>query len=56
MIALLRYQAAILLRSDRWIFPLIAYVLLMAVGAAGSMFLAETLDWSGATPSRSSRS
>ena len=36
MIALLRYQAAILLRSHRWIFPLIAYVLLIAVGAAGA--------------------
>ncbi len=33
--ALLRYQTAILLRSHRWIFPLIAYGLLIAVGAAG---------------------
>lgn len=48
MTALLRYQAAILLRSHRWIFPLIAYGLLIAVGAAGSSSLAETLDWSGA--------
>ena len=48
MIALLRYQAAILLRSHRWIFPLIAYGLLIAVGAAGSTSLAETLDWTGA--------
>jgi hypothetical protein len=48
MIALLRYQAAILLRSHRWIFPLIAYGLLIAVGAAGATSLAETLDWSGA--------
>ena len=48
MIALLRYQAAILLRSHRWIFPLIGYVLLIAVGAGGSSSLAETLDWSGA--------
>ena len=48
MTALLRYQAAILLRSHRWIFPLIAYGLLIAVGAAGSTSLAETLDWSGA--------
>ena len=48
MIALLRYQAAILLRSHRWIFPLIGYGLLIAVGAAGSTSLAETLDWSGA--------
>jgi hypothetical protein len=46
--ALLRYEAAILLRSHRWIFPLIAYGLLIAVGAAGSSSLAETLDWSGA--------
>ena len=48
MTALLRYQAAILFRSHRWIFPLIAYGLLIAVGAAGSSSLAETLDWSGA--------
>jgi hypothetical protein len=46
--ALLRYQTAILLRSHRWIFPLIAYGLLIAVGAAGSTSLAETLDWSAA--------
>jgi hypothetical protein len=46
--ALLRYQTAILFRSHRWIFPLIVYVLLIAVGAAGSTSLAETLDWSGA--------
>jgi hypothetical protein len=48
MTALLRYRAAILLRSHRWIFPLIGYGLLIAVGAAGSTSLAETLDWSGA--------
>src|SRR5690242_9709283 len=48
MSALLRYQTAILLRSHRWIFPPIAYVLLIAVGAAGSTSLAETLDWSAA--------
>jgi hypothetical protein len=48
VIALLRYQSAILLRSHRWIFPLIGYGLLIAVGAAGSTSLAETLDWSGA--------
>lgn len=48
MIALLRYQTAIMLRSHRWIFPLIGYALLIAVGAAGSTSLAETLDWSGA--------
>ncbi|HEY6786283.1 MAG TPA: hypothetical protein VI365_03130 [Trebonia sp.] len=48
MIALLRYQAAILLRSHRWIFPLIAYGLLVAVGGEGSTPLAEGLGWSAA--------
>jgi hypothetical protein len=46
--ALLRYQTAILVRSYRWIFPLIGYALLVGVGAAGSTSLAEALDWSGA--------
>jgi hypothetical protein len=32
MSALLRYQAGILFRSHRWIFPLILYVLLISVG------------------------
>ncbi len=44
----LRYQGAILIRSYRWVFPLIAYCLLIAVGAAGSTSPAETLDWSAA--------
>lgn len=48
MIALLRYQTAILLRSHRWIFPLIAYGALIAVGAASSTPLADGLNWSGA--------
>jgi hypothetical protein len=48
VIALLRYQGAILLRSHRWIFPVIAYGALIAVGAAGSSSLAEQLDWSAA--------
>jgi hypothetical protein len=48
MIALLRYQTAILLRSHRWIFPLIAYGLLLSVGAASSTPLSEGLDWSAA--------
>ena len=34
MIALLRYQAAILVRSNRWIFPLIAYGVLILTGTA----------------------
>lgn len=48
MIALLRYQTAILLRSHRWIFPVIAYGVLISVGAASSMPLADGLSWSAA--------
>ena len=55
MIALLRYQAAILVRSNRWIFPLIAYGVLVLTGAAGGrpagppwLSLADGLDWSAA--------
>jgi hypothetical protein len=49
VIALLRYQAAILLRSHRWLFPLIAYVALIAAGAAeGSTPLSDSLGWSAA--------
>ena len=61
MIALLRYQTAGLLRSHRWIFPLIAYALLISVGGAESgnqagaaaaalraQALAGGLDWNAA--------
>jgi hypothetical protein len=48
--ALLRYQSGVLFRSHRWIFPLIGYALLLAVGRAGrgSQSLASGLDWSAA--------
>jgi hypothetical protein len=47
--ALLRYQAAILLRSHRWVFPLIIYVVLISVGGVGGrQQLAQGLDWSAA--------
>lgn len=49
MIALLRYQAAVGLRSHRWLFPLIAYVALVAAGdAGGATPLNESLGWSAA--------
>jgi hypothetical protein len=55
VIALLRYQASILVRSNRWIFPLIAYAVLILTGAAGGkpagppwLPLADGLDWSAA--------
>jgi len=57
MIALLRYQAANLFRSHRWILPLILFVVLISVGGIGSggeslpahlraEILADGLDWS----------
>jgi hypothetical protein len=50
LIALLRYEFGVLLRSHRWIMPLIGYALLLAVGGAGpsSRSLATGLDWSAA--------
>ena len=63
MIALLRYQAANLFRSHRWILPLMVFVVLISVGGAGggepvgsgqeaahlrAQALASGLDWSAA--------
>jgi hypothetical protein len=48
VIALLRYQAAILLRSYRWIFPLILYGVLLGVGFSSSEPLTQGMDWSAA--------
>jgi hypothetical protein len=58
VIALVRYQAANLFRSHRWIFPLITYALLISAGGADSIqsatsverarALASALDWSAA--------
>jgi hypothetical protein len=49
MSALLRYQAGILFRSHRWVFPLILYVLLISVGGVGGTEpLGDGLDWSAA--------
>jgi hypothetical protein len=48
--ALLRYQSGVLVRSQRWILPLIGYALLLAVGGAGAgrQSLTSGLDWSAA--------
>jgi hypothetical protein len=55
VIALLRYETAILLRSHRWVFPFIAYGALILTGVAGGtatgppwLSLADGLDWSAA--------
>jgi hypothetical protein len=46
MIALLRYQWAILLRSHRWIIPVLLYLVL--IGVNGSTTLASGLTWAAA--------
>jgi hypothetical protein len=49
MRALLRYQAGVLFRSHRWVFPLIVFVLLISVAGVGNKQpLATGLDWSAA--------
>jgi hypothetical protein len=57
MIALLRYQAANLFRSHRWIFPLISYALLLSAGGTDPATqtltqwragMASGLDWAAA--------
>jgi len=63
VIALLRYQTANMVRSHRWILPLIVFALLISVGGAGNgaqagsgqeaahlraLALASGLDWSAA--------
>jgi hypothetical protein len=50
VIALLRYQGGLLLRSHRWVLPLIVYAALISVGGAapGSQSLSDGLDWSAA--------
>jgi hypothetical protein len=49
MSALVRYQAGILFRSHRWVFPLITYVILLSVAGVGQKQpLSEGLDWSAA--------
>jgi hypothetical protein len=48
VIALLRYETAIMARSYRWLFPVITYAFLVSVGFQGQTPLAEGLDWSAA--------
>jgi hypothetical protein len=50
MISLVRYQAALLLRSQRWIPPALMYAALVAIGGsgAGGQPLSDGLDWSAA--------
>ncbi len=49
MIALIRYQAAVLVRGHRWVGPLLLYATLLTfVSDGGSQSAAEGLDWAAA--------
>jgi hypothetical protein len=49
VIALIRYQAAVMLRGHRWIGPLLLYATLLTfLSDAGSQPVAEGLDWAAA--------
>ncbi len=48
MIALVRYQAALLLRSQRWIVPVLVYASVVASGSNGGEPLGDGLAWSAA--------
>jgi hypothetical protein len=51
MIALIRYQAGLLLRSNRWLGPLLIYaifVLFTGIGGSGGQALTDGLNWSAA--------
>ncbi len=50
MIPLIRYQAALLLRSHRWVPPTLLYAALLAVAASGGggQPLSDGLEWSAA--------
>lgn len=48
MTALLRYQFGLLFRSHRWVFPLVGYALLLAVGGGARQPLGDALNWSAA--------
>ncbi|WP_367130667.1 MULTISPECIES: ABC transporter [Streptomyces] len=49
MTALLRYQAALLLRSHRWLPPLLLYAGSMAVGVQGGQPVLDCAGWAAAT-------
>jgi len=48
MTALLGYQAALLLRSQRWLIPVLFYAAVLAAGSNGHEPLGDSLAWSAA--------
>ncbi|MFC7815512.1 ABC transporter [Streptomyces sp. NPDC057367] len=49
MTALFRYQTALLLRSRRWLPPLVLYAAVLAVGVQGGQPVLDSLGWAAAT-------
>ncbi|MFI0037994.1 ABC transporter [Streptomyces mutabilis] len=48
MTALFRYQAALLLRSQRWLPPVVLYAAVLAVGVQGGQPVLDSLGWTAA--------
>ncbi|MEV5438895.1 ABC transporter [Streptomyces sp. NPDC052682] len=48
MTALLRYQAALLLRAQRWLPPVLLYAVFLAVGVQGGQPVLDSLGWAAA--------
>ncbi|MDG9726616.1 ABC transporter [Streptomyces sp. DH41] len=48
MTALLRYQAALLLRSQRWLPPVILYAAALGIGVRGGQPVLDSLGWAAA--------
>jgi hypothetical protein len=48
MTALLRYQAALLVRSQRWLPPVILYAACLAIGVQGGQPVLDSLGWAAA--------
>ncbi|MFE0179629.1 ABC transporter [Streptomyces olivaceus] len=48
MTALLRYQAALLLRSRRWLPPVVLYAAALGIGVQGGQPVLDSLGWSAA--------
>ncbi|MCC8337161.1 ABC transporter [Streptomyces sp. R1] len=48
MTALLRYQAALLLRSQRWLPPVVLYAAALGIGVQGGQPVLDSLGWAAA--------
>ncbi|MES4833786.1 ABC transporter, partial [Streptomyces anthocyanicus] len=48
MTALLRYQTALLLRSQRWLPPVVLYAAALGIGVQGGQPVLDSLGWAAA--------